>query len=240
MNIKKEDIQIMFEDNHLLVAVKPQNVPSQEDETKDPDMLTLLKEYLKEKYLKEGNAFLGLVHRLDRPTGGVMVFAKTSKAAARLSESIKDGDFEKTYFAVVDGVPREKNARLTHYLLKNEEQNVVRIVPQATAGAKKAELNYKVLETLHERTLSLLNINLLTGRGHQARVQTSAIGTPIYGDHRYGKARPGSNLALWAAVLKFPHPVTGKTMVFIAYPPENEVPWNKFDISKYLNINKEI
>ncbi|MDR2091049.1 MAG: RluA family pseudouridine synthase [Clostridiales bacterium] len=238
--IKKEDIQIMFEDNHLLVAVKPQNVPSQEDATKDPDMLNLLKEYLKEKYSKEGNAYLGLVHRLDRPTGGVMVFAKTSKAAARLSESMKEGDFEKTYFAVVDGIPKEKNGRLTHYLLKNEESNTVKIVPQSTDGAKKAELIYKVLEPSKDKSLSLLSINLLTGRGHQARVQTKAMGTPIFADHRYGNAKPGMNLALWAAVLKFPHPISGKTMVFLAYPPENDAPWNNFDLSKFLTINREL
>ncbi|MDR1906197.1 MAG: RluA family pseudouridine synthase [Clostridiales bacterium] len=240
MAINKEDIRIVFEDNHLLVAVKPQNVPSQEDESKDPDMLTLLKEYLKEKYLKEGNVFLGLVHRLDRPTGGVMVFAKTSKAAARLSESIREGEFEKTYLAVVDGVPKEKSAKLTHFLQKNEEQNVVRTVPESTVGAKKAELIYKLLETSQDKSLSLLSINLLTGRGHQARVQTATIGTPIFGDHRYGKARPGHNLALWAAVLKFSHPVTKKNMVFIVYPPEESVPWRLFDLSRYLGINKDI
>jgi 23S rRNA pseudouridine1911/1915/1917 synthase len=230
----------MYEDNHLLVAVKPQNVPSQEDESKDPDMLTLLKEYIKEKYAKEGNVFLGLVHRLDRPTGGVMVFARTSKAAARLSESIREGEFEKTYLAVLDGVPKEKTAKLTHYLVKNQEQNMVRIAPLSTVGAKKAELIYKILEVAKDKSASLVSINLLTGRGHQARVQTAAIGAPIFGDHRYGKGAPGVNLALWAAVLKFPHPVTGKTMVFIAYPPEDEIPWSGFDAGKYLGINKNL
>jgi 23S rRNA pseudouridine1911/1915/1917 synthase len=230
------DLQIMFEDNHLLVAVKPQNIPSQEDQSKDPDMLTLLKAYIKEKYAKEGDVYLGLVHRLDRPTGGVMVFARTSKAAARLSESIREGEFEKTYFAVVDGVPREKSATLTHYLLKNEAQNTVRVVSQYLSGAKRAELKYKVLESAYDKSLSLLSIDLVTGRGHQARVQTAEIGTPIFGDHRYGKGRPGLNLALWAAVVKFPHPISGKTMVFIAYPPEDEKPWSHFDAGKFLNI----
>ncbi|MDR2047560.1 MAG: RluA family pseudouridine synthase [Clostridiales bacterium] len=238
--IKKEDIRIMFEDNHILVAVKPQNVPSQEDATKAPDTLTLLKEYLKEKYFKTGNVFLGLVHRLDRPTGGVMVFAKTSKAAARLSESIRGGEFDKTYFAVTDGVPKEKRGRLTHYLLKNEETNTVKIVPAGTDGAKKAELTYRLLDATADKTLSLIGINLLTGRGHQARVQIASLGTPIFADHRYGKPRPGLSLALWAAVLKFPHPVSGKMMVFMAYPPEPEPPWNRFDLSKFLTINKDI
>ncbi|MDR3292915.1 MAG: RNA pseudouridine synthase, partial [Clostridiales bacterium] len=166
MIIKKEDIQIMYEDNHVLVVVKPQGVPSQEDESKDPDMVNLLKEYLVEKYEKPGGAYLGLVHRLDRPTGGVMVFAKTSKAAARLQESMKEGEFEKTYFAVTEGVPREKSDRLVHYLLKNEEQNLIRVVPLTTTGAKKAELTYKTLATTGDKTLALLSINLHTGRGH--------------------------------------------------------------------------
>ena len=243
MEIKKEDVQIMYEDNHLLVVVKPQNVPSQEDASKDADMLTLMKEYLKEKYSKEGEAYLGLVHRLDRPTGGVMVFAKTSKAAARLSASIRDGEFEKTYLVVVEGVPKEKNARLVHYLVKNEEKNIARVVPESTVGAKRAELSYKLLETVKEpQPLSLLKVNLSTGRGHQIRVQTAAIGTPVCGDRRYGpqKAAVAGGLALWASVLKFPHPVLEKTMVFLSYPPEENFPWSKFDISKYLGIQKTL
>ena len=141
-----EDINIVYEDNHLLAAVKPAGVPAQADESGDTDMLTLLKEYLKVKYAKPGEAYLGLVHRLDRPTGGVMVFAKTSKAAARLTQSMKDGEFEKTYLCVTCGVPKDKSGELVHYLKKNERTNTVAIVPMLTQGAKRAELHYDVLQ----------------------------------------------------------------------------------------------
>ena len=145
-----EEIIILHEDNHIIVALKPQNVPSCEDESKDKDMLTMLKEYIKEKYDKPGNVYLGLVHRLDRPTGGVMVFAKSSKAASRLSEQLKDGDFEKRYFAVVCGVPKEEKATLTHYMKKNAINNMVYVCPPTVAGAKFAELEYALLEKTEE------------------------------------------------------------------------------------------
>lgn len=228
-------IRIVYEDNHILVVVKPQNIPSQADDSKDPDMLTLLKEYIKDKYNKEGDAFLGLVHRLDRPTGGVMVFARTSKAAERLSESLKSGDFEKKYMAVVQGVPKHKQDRLTHYLIKNETRNVVQVAPMTSQGAKRADLDYKVL---NERSnLSLVMIRLLTGRSHQARVQMATIGTPIIGDAKYGKEdKIKSHLALWAVELKFTHPTLKEKMTFRVYPPE-EYPWKLFDLDIYLNIN---
>ena len=141
-----EELIILHEDNHIIVALKPQNVPSCEDESKDKDMLTLLKEYIKEKYDKPGNVYLGLVHRLDRPTGGVMVFAKSSKAAARLSEQLKDGDFEKRYYAVLCGTPKEEKATLTHYMKKNAINNMVYICPATVSGAKFAELEYNLVE----------------------------------------------------------------------------------------------
>ena len=224
---------IMHEDNHIIVVVKPQNVPSQEDSTGDKDMLSAVKEYLKTKYEKPGNAFCGLVHRLDRPTGGVMVFAKTSKAAARLADSIKSDEFDKTYLAVTEGVPKEKTGRLIHYLMKNEEKNTVYTVPQSTVGAKYAELTYKLRFTNEKH--ALLEVKLATGRSHQIRVQLASIGIPICGDYRYGRVAKASELALWAAELKFPHPVTDKTMVFRAYPPDIG-PWNEFDINQIMNI----
>lgn len=231
-----ENIEILHEDNHIIVAVKPQNTPSQEDKSGDKDFLNMLKEYVKEKYNKPGNAFVGLVHRLDRPTGGVMVFAKTSKAAARLSEAIKDGDFEKRYLAVVCDRPEEDSGRLVHYLKKNEITNIVYLATSGTEGAKKAELYYKVLE--YKKPVSLVSINLLTGRGHQIRVQMSTMKTPVFGDSKYGgdKYSKGHNLALWATELKFTHPVTGERMVFIAYPPEMQEPWKHFDIEKHFKI----
>ena len=179
-----QGVKIIYEDNHILVAVKPQNMPSQEDESKDPDILSILKNYLKETYDKPGDAYLGLVHRLDRVTGGVMVFAKTSKAAARLSEAIREGEFEKTYLAVVYDTPKEKQAVLVNHLKKDPKSNTVRVVPEVTEGAKYAELTYKVFESIGK--LSLVGVKLATGRSHQIRVQMAAIGHPVLGDDKYG------------------------------------------------------
>lgn len=232
----KDDITVLYEDNHLLVVVKPQNVPVQEDSSGDKDLLNILKEYIKEKYNKPGEVYLGLVHRLDRPTGGVMVFARTSKAAARLQECMKEGEFEKRYFAVVCGEVKQKRQKLVNYLMKNPASNTVICVPSATEGAKRAELDYRVLAESHGVTL--VDIALITGRGHQARVQMSQMGNPIFGDARYGgnKLAKGHNLALWAAELKFLHPVTREKLVFRVFPPD-ETPWNLFDMDLYLNIN---
>ncbi|MCC2684854.1 MAG: pseudouridine synthase, partial [Paenibacillaceae bacterium] len=145
MTGRQVPLELVYEDNHLLIAVKPANVLSQEDSTGDPDMLTLLKAMLKQKYNKPGNVFLGLVHRLDRPVGGLMAFAKTSKAASRLSEAIRVGHFDKTYLAVVRGRPARPSARLVDWLLKDERTNTVRVVAPGTAGAKQAILEYEVL-----------------------------------------------------------------------------------------------
>ncbi len=232
-----EDLTILHEDNHIIVVLKPQNVPSCEDESKDEDMLTAIKNYIKVKYGKQGNVYLGLVHRLDRPTGGVMVFAKSSKAAARLSEQMKEGDFEKKYYAVLVGKPREDNATLTHYMKKNAVNNMVYVCPPTVQGAKFAQLDYKILE--YKDGLSLAEIRLHTGRSHQIRVQMSSIGTPVYGDMRYGgeKAKKG-NLALWAYYLSFTHPVSKERMVFRVQPPKELRPWDAFDTEKSVTIIK--
>lgn len=229
-----KDLQIVFEDNHLLVAVKPVDVPVQADESGDPDMLSMLKQYLVEKYDKPGDAYLGLVHRLDRPTGGVMVFAKTSKAAARLCQSIRDGEMEKRYLTIVEGSPRYKADKLTCYLKKFSDTNTVKIVPSLTDGAKYAELDYRVLQSKND--LSLLLVNLITGRGHQIRVQMAGMGTPIVGDKRYGNGeRLKLPLCLWAAELRLCHPVSGKQMTFRVYPPD-AAPWTMFDVETFLSI----
>lgn len=228
-------MEILFEDNHIIVVTKPQNVPTQEDESGDKDLLSMVKEYIKEKYNKPGNVFVGLVHRLDRPTGGVMVFAKNSKAAGRLSEQIKSHEFEKTYFAVVCGEPREKQGHLTHYLKKNEKTNMVDIVPMFTEGARQAEMDYRVLET--NAGYSLVKINLITGRSHQARVQMKSLKTPIYGDVKYGN--PGAKkglINLFAVEIVFYHPVSRTRMIFKAYPPEDFQKWNMFNLEKYLVV----
>ena len=232
-----EDLIILHEDNHVIVVLKPQNIPSCEDESKDRDMLTIIKDYIKVKYDKPGNVYLGLVHRLDRPTGGVMVFAKSSKAAARLSEQIKNGDFEKRYFAVLVGTPKEEKATLTHYMKKNAINNMVYICPPTVSGAKFAELEYSLVEKTE--SLSLVDVRLHTGRSHQIRVQMNAIGTPIYGDMRYGgeKAVKG-NLALWAYYLSFTHPVSKERMVFRVQPPKDRSPWTSFNTERSITIIK--
>ena len=231
------DFDILHEDNHILVAVKPQNLPTQADSSGDADFLSLLKDYLKQKYDKPGNVFLGLVHRLDRPTGGVMVFAKTSKAAERLCQAIREGDFEKEYLAVTVGCPKEPKAQLTHYLKKNPLTNVVSVVPSATEGAKRADLVYEVLET--KGRVSLLKVRLLSGRSHQIRVQMAHIGCPVFGDVKYkGDIARGYPLALWAEKLAFTHPVTKERMVFLAYPPEEKEPGKRFELSNHILIRR--
>lgn len=225
-----EELNVVYEDNHIIVVVKPQNVPTQEDESKDKDLLTIIKEYIKVKENKPGNVYVGLVHRLDRPTGGIMVFAKTSKAASRLTQEMHTGDFKKRYLAVVVGKPREKRAKLVNYLLKNARTNTVQVVPELTTNAKRAELDYVVLDASEK--VSLVEVNLATGRSHQIRVQLKNIGCPIYGDVKYGgdKLAKGHNLALWAYELKFVHPTTKENMTFKCYPPEDITPWNVFNL----------
>jgi 23S rRNA pseudouridine1911/1915/1917 synthase len=219
--------KIIYEDNHLLVIEKPVNIPSQADESKDPDLLSLLKNDLKYRYNKPGQVYLGLVHRLDRPVGGVMVFAKTSKAAARLSAQIRNGDFNKTYLAVLNGLPEKRQDTLRHFLLKDNFLNIVKTVSGAQTGAKEAILDYEVLG--YESGLSLVRINLQTGRSHQIRVQFATIGHPLYGDQKYGLeySRPGQQIALWSHEISFLHPTKTEAMVFKATPPD-EFPWQLF------------
>ncbi|MCL1944825.1 MAG: RNA pseudouridine synthase [Firmicutes bacterium] len=223
---------VLHEDNHILVVVKPQNLLSQGDDTGDKDLLNLLKNYLKVKYKKPGAVYLGLVHRLDRPTGGVMVFARTSKAAERLSNQMKDGDISKKYLAVVQGMPKFKIDRLVHYLKKDSQTNTVVQAPALTEGAKRCILDYKVLES--SGTYSLIDVKLVTGRSHQIRAQFKAIGNPLVGDQRYGGPK-SRNLALWAYELKFIHPTTKLNLVFRVFPPEHTV-FRHFNIERYINV----
>ena len=224
----KSELIILYEDNHVIVVLKPQMVACCPDESGDYNLFDCVKDYLKEAYNKPGNAFLGLVHRLDRPTGGVMVFAKTSKAAARLSEQMKNGGFEKKYYAVLCGTPSKKKAVLENYLRKNSINNTVYVCTQTEEGAKFASLEYEIKQ--EKAGLSLAEINLNTGRTHQIRVQTAAINCPVYGDMRYGgdKAVKG-RLALWAYSLRFKHPTTGESMKFMIEPPKEETPWKFFE-----------
>ncbi|WP_433946524.1 RluA family pseudouridine synthase [Paenibacillus sp. SN-8-1] len=226
-------IPILYEDNHLLGIIKPVNVLSQEDASGDPDLLTILKKDLKERYQKPGNVYLGLVHRLDRPVGGAMIFAKTSKAASRLSEAVRSRSFNKTYLAVVHGSPADSSGRLEDTLLKDERTNTVRVVPKGTSGGKHAILDYRVLGQL-TNGLSLIQVELLTGRSHQIRVQLSHMGCPLYGDQKYGAKvnKPGQQLALWSAYVGFPHPITKEPVTLVSTPPD-EFPWSHWPRSLY-------
>ncbi|MBQ8300159.1 MAG: RNA pseudouridine synthase [Clostridia bacterium] len=219
-------LNVIYEDNHIIVVEKPCNIPSQADKTGDEDMLTLIKAYIKEKYNKPGEVFLGLVHRLDRPVGGVMVFARTSKAASRLSESIRIKDFSKKYLAVVEGKFENKTGTLEDYLFKDEALNKSRVVSKDKKGAKLARLTYEVLEE-HENT-SLVKINLETGRHHQIRVQFANSGHPLVGDQKYGKSNPGVQIALWAYELEFKHPTKDEIMKFNVYPKKVGA-WKTFE-----------
>ena len=224
-----EDLIILYEDNHIIVVLKPQNIACCPDESGDDNLFDCIKRYIKEKYEKPGNVFLGLVHRLDRPTGGVMVYAKTSKAASRLSEQLKSGGFEKKYLAVLCGVLQKKSGTLENYLRKNSVNNMVYVCTQTEEGAKYAALDYNILEEVGN--MSLAEIKLRTGRTHQIRVQTAAMNAPVYGDMRYGGENAvKGKLALWAYSLTFPHPITGEKLRYIAEPPLSEKPWKFFDV----------
>lgn len=218
------DIPIIYEDNHLLIVEKPVNVPVQQDRSKDKDLLSLLKQDIKVRFNKPGNVYLGLVHRLDRPVGGVMVFAKTSKAASRLSDVIRRQDFGKKYLAIVRGAPKKREDTLTNYLVKDRRKNIVYTTSVKNKDAKKAVLDYHVLG--QKDGLSLISIQLHTGRPHQIRVQFAEIGCPLYGDQKYGQHvnQPGEQIALWSASISFEHPTKKDRLEFTSKPPK-EYPW---------------
>ena len=211
-------LKVLFEDNHIIVVEKPVNIPSQGDKTGDIDMLTIIKAYLKEKYNKPGDVYLGLVHRLDRPTGGVMVFAKTSKAASRLSEQVRDKKIHKKYLAIVDGKMESPKGTFKDYLLKNEKANMSKVVKEGTQNAKEAILDYEVLKYNEEIDMSLVSVDLHTGRHHQIRVQFASRNHSLSGDQKYGTRGRGKQLALWAYYLSFEHPTKKEKMEFKDYP----------------------
>lgn len=216
-------INIIYEDNHLLVVEKPINIPVCEDDTKDLDLLSMLKGYLKEKYNKPGNVYLGLVHRLDRPVGGVMVFAKTSKAASRLSKQVSEHKLKKTYIAVLCGKAKA-NDKLIDYLYKDQKKNISYVTDKSSG--KEAILNYKLLD--FKKNYSLVEINLKTGRSHQIRVQFASRGLPLVGDAKYNKNCDNkTNVALFAKELQFSHPITNEILTFSLEKP-NRYPFNLF------------
>lgn len=228
-------VPVLFEDNHLLLVTKPVNIPVQADRSGDSDLLTILKQDLKVRYQKPGNVYLGLVHRLDRPVGGAMVFAKTSKAASRLSDLFRRHVVERIYLCVIHGVPKKKNGELVHYLHKDKKENKVYVDPKHPQ-AKKAVLDYEVIES--KNNFSLLAVKLHTGRPHQIRVQLSSIGHPLFGDQKYGHHvnKPGQQIALWAKTLSFEHPIKKEPVEVYSMPPSSH-PWNLWS---YLNQTEKL
>lgn len=213
-----QDLKVIYEDNHIMIVEKIPNIPSQADKTGDIDMLTLVKKYLKEKYNKPGNVYLGLVHRLDRPVGGIMVFAKTSKAAARLSNQVRERILKKKYLAVVDGKIEKQTGILEDYLYKDERHNISKVVKKEKKNAKLAKLDYEVIKYNEVKDLSLVKVNLHTGRHHQIRVQLSHFGHSIFGDQKYGTRGKGKQIALWAYELTIEHPISKEKMTFQDLP----------------------
>ncbi|MBQ1306873.1 MAG: RNA pseudouridine synthase [Erysipelotrichaceae bacterium] len=202
-------MKVLYEDNHLLVVEKPVNVPMQKDASEDEDFLSMAKAYVKEKYHKPGDVYLGLVHRLDRPVGGVCVFARTSKAASRLSDQIRTHVFKKEYLAVVENEDLPDSGHLEDLLYKDSKTNMVRIDPKG----KPAILDYAVIK--RKGGLALLKIQLQTGRSHQIRVQFSSRRHPLWGDQRYNpNASPGQQIALWSHAIEFNHPTSGEPLRF--------------------------
>ena len=216
-------INIIYEDNHLLVVEKGVNIPVQADDSGDLDFLTMLKDYIKKRDNKPGNVYLGLVHRLDRPVGGIMVFAKTSKCASRLSEQVRNRTFKKTYYAVVEG-KLDVEGTFKNYLLKDTKTNIVKVDKKG----KEAILNYELID--YKEDLSLVKINLETGRSHQIRVQFSSRGHALYGDNKYNSnAKIGEQIALFAFEIEFNHPIT-KDKINFKLDLKNRYPWNIFKV----------
>ena len=208
-------INIVYEDNHVIVAVKPPNMLSQADKTKDADILSMVKDYIKIKYNKPGNVYVGLVHRLDRPVGGLMVFARTSKAAARLSAQMREHAMGREYLCVTEGQVKDKFT-LINYLMQNERMNRVMVCDADERGAQEAILHGHCLA--RKNGTSLCSLRLETGRKHQIRVQMKEMGAPLWGDHRYGHGIPGQQIALWGYRLTFEHPTTKNIMTFQHLP----------------------
>lgn len=217
--------QIVFEDNHLLIINKKAGQLVQGDKTGDLSLLDLIKNFIKKRDQKPGNVFLGLVHRIDRPTSGLVIYAKTSKALTRLTQMVKNREIKKTYWAVVLKNEIPKKQRLINYLQKNEKTNKATVFPKATEGAKEAILNYEIIKVLDN--FQLLEVDLETGRHHQIRAQLSKIGAPIKGDLKYGAARsnPDGGIHLHARKLEFVHPVTKENLKITAPVPQNDPVW---------------
>lgn len=216
-------MQVLYEDNHIIIVCKRSGEIVQGDKTGDRTLGDVVKEYIKERYAKPGNVFLGVVHRLDRPVSGLVVFARTSKALARLNNMFRDGDVRKTYWAITKNRPTEPEATLTNWLTRNEKQNKSYAYDHEVAGAKKAVLHYRVIGRSDNYTL--LEINLMTGRHHQIRCQLANIGCPIKGDLKYGARRsnPDGSISLLAHKIEFIHPVSKEHISIESPLPEDRL-----------------
>ena len=227
--------EIVYEDNHLLITVKPANMLTQSDNTGDESLHEWGKAYIKEKYQKPGEVYLGLVHRLDRPVGGLVAFARTSKAASRLSEQLRSHHMEREYLAVVEGCDLPEEDSLHNWLEKDEATGNVRTVKAGKGGAQEARLRYQVLARRSESDTALVHVRLQTGRKHQIRVQLAASGHPIVHDMRYGKGVRGENIALWGAVLRFDHPTQKTPLCFLSAPKASAFQAYDAEIQAFLN-----
>ena len=225
MHSTKDNLEILFEDNHLLIVNKKSGDIVQGDKTGDKPLSDVVKEYIKEKYNKPGEVFLGVVHRLDRPTSGIIIFARTSKALERLNKMLRERTISKTYWAVVKNTPLKEKDSLIHFLKKNPKNNKSTVFTKETDASKKAILHYSVIKKLDN--YSLLEIDLETGRHHQIRAQLAYIGSPIKGDLKYGASRSNKDgsIHLHARKISFTHPVSKENILFLA-PIPNETIWN--------------
>ncbi len=216
-------MQILYEDNHIIVVSKTSGEIVQGDKTGDKTLCDSVKEYIKEKYAKPGNVFLGIAHRLDRPVSGIVIFAKTSKALSRLNNMFRDGEVHKLYWAITQNMPQKEEDTLTHWIVRNEKQNKSYAYDREKPGSKKAMLHYKVISSTDNYTL--LAVNLMTGRHHQIRCQLSAIGCPIKGDLKYGSRRSNNDgsISLHARKVEFVHPVSKQPMSIEAPVPDDRL-----------------
>lgn len=216
---------VVYEDNHIIVVNKTSSEIVQGDKTGDTPLSEMVKQYLKEKYNKPGNVFIGVTHRLDRPVSGLVVFAKTSKALPRLNEMFRNGEVKKTYWAIVKECPKETEGELVHYLVRNEKQNKSYAYDKEVKNSKKAVLHYKLIG--HSQNYYLLEVDLKTGRHHQIRCQLAKMGCPIKGDLKYGfpRSNPDGSICLHARTVQFVHPVSKEMIQLTAPVPEGNL-WN--------------
>lgn len=226
MHSTKDNLQILFEDNHIIIINKKAGDITQGDKTGDKPLSEVVKSYIKEKYDKPGNVYLGVVHRLDRPTSGVIIFAKTSKALSRLTKMLREKKINKTYWAIVKGVPKKEKESLVNHLKKNPKNNKSYVVNADVNDSKKAILHYEVIKKLDN--YSVLEINLETGRHHQIRTQLAHTGFPIKGDLKYGfpRSNKDASIHLHARKIEFIHPVTKENIKIIAPTPNDSI-WNE-------------